>query len=284
MLYLKILKCRDDQMTNYRERHTLPCRRDNPLNPQRKELVPPYLWSARIASDVTVISVSHPTDCTAPLCQGLSCNLTTPCQQGAGHLSAAALINHSLFMLEGQWVKWPYRGQPKCFVFSSDKQSPESKSSSSSSLPRGGGPTKGKTSKRSKKLKKSVSSQETALAPSSDKVKAAEVSAESLESLRWEGVLDDPQAEAERLEVYKANRRKRYLAARQLQLGNKAVSQPSQVRWTLLYAKPQGPWLLSICGFICYFPQSITYSFTLENTATFFSELMHCVVYCLNDE
>lgn len=115
-------------------------------------------------------------------------------------------------------------------MFSSDKQSPESKSSSSSSLPRGGGPTKGKTSKRSKKLKKSVSSQETALAPSSDKVKAAEVSAESLESLRWEGVLDDPQAEAERLEVYKANRRKRYLAARQLQLGNKAVSQPSQVR------------------------------------------------------
>ncbi|KAG5284791.1 hypothetical protein AALO_G00030540 [Alosa alosa] len=92
-----------------------------------------------------------------------------------------------------------------------------------------GGQTKSKTSKRSKKLKKSVSNQETALAPSAEKTKA-EVSTESLESLRWEGVLDDPQAEAERLEVYKANRRKRYLAARKLHLGQTAVTQTSQVR------------------------------------------------------
>ncbi|XP_041949776.1 protein LIAT1 [Alosa sapidissima] len=107
-----------------------------------------------------------------------------------------------------------------------DKQPPDAKSSSS--LPKGG-QTKSKTSKRSKKLKKSVSNQETALAPSAEKTKA-EVSTESLESLRWEGVLDDPQAEAERLEVYKANRRKRYLAARKLHLGQTAVTQTSQVR------------------------------------------------------
>ncbi|XP_062392953.1 protein LIAT1 [Sardina pilchardus] len=110
-----------------------------------------------------------------------------------------------------------------------DKQPSDAKSSSSSSLPIGGSQAKSKTSKRSKKLKKSVSNQETALAPSAEKAKA-EVSTESLESLRWEGVLDDPQAEAERLEVYKANRRKRYLAARQLQLGQIAVNQTSQVR------------------------------------------------------
>lgn len=78
-----------------------------------------------------------------------------------------------------------------------------------------------------------MSTQDTALAPSSDKTKAAEISVESLESLRWDGILDDPQAEAERLEVYKANRRKRYLAAQQLQLGKTAVTQPSQLRWTV---------------------------------------------------
>ncbi|CAB1348920.1 unnamed protein product [Coregonus sp. 'balchen'] len=35
------------------------------------------------------------------------------------------------------------------------------------------------------------------------------------ESLRWDGVLEDPVAEAKRIEVYKANRRKRYLASQQ---------------------------------------------------------------------
>ena len=33
------------------------------------------------------------------------------------------------------------------------------------------------------------------------------------ESLRWDNVLDDPEAEAERIRIYKINRRKRYLAA-----------------------------------------------------------------------
>uniref|UniRef100_A0A3B1J368 Si:ch211-274p24.2 n=1 Tax=Astyanax mexicanus TaxID=7994 RepID=A0A3B1J368_ASTMX len=40
------------------------------------------------------------------------------------------------------------------------------------------------------------------------------------ESLRWEGVLEDPAAELERLEVYRANRRKRYVAFRQTLLEN----------------------------------------------------------------
>ncbi|KAA0720329.1 hypothetical protein E1301_Tti012363 [Triplophysa tibetana] len=34
------------------------------------------------------------------------------------------------------------------------------------------------------------------------------------DSLRWEGVLEDPVAEAQRLEMYKTNRRKRYLASK----------------------------------------------------------------------
>lgn len=51
--------------------------------------------------------------------------------------------------------------------------------------------------------------------PASDKKDQIEASIRTLESLRWEGVLDDPVAEAERLEVYKANRRKRYMAFKQ---------------------------------------------------------------------
>lgn len=35
------------------------------------------------------------------------------------------------------------------------------------------------------------------------------------ESLRWEGVLEDPQAEEKRLEVYRANRRQRYISHRE---------------------------------------------------------------------
>lgn len=35
------------------------------------------------------------------------------------------------------------------------------------------------------------------------------------ESLRWQGVLEDPRAEEERLEVYRANRRQRYVSHRE---------------------------------------------------------------------
>ncbi|XP_068572709.1 protein LIAT1 [Cebidichthys violaceus] len=40
------------------------------------------------------------------------------------------------------------------------------------------------------------------------------LSAQARESLRWEGVLEDPQAEEKRLELYRANRRQRYIAHR----------------------------------------------------------------------
>lgn len=40
-------------------------------------------------------------------------------------------------------------------------------------------------------------------------------STQARESLRWEGVLEDPQAEEKRLELYRANRRQRYIAHRE---------------------------------------------------------------------
>ncbi|XP_044079086.1 protein LIAT1 [Siniperca chuatsi] len=43
----------------------------------------------------------------------------------------------------------------------------------------------------------------------------AQLSAQARESLRWEGVLEDPQAEEKRLELYRANRRHRYIAHRE---------------------------------------------------------------------
>ncbi|XP_026875003.2 protein LIAT1 [Electrophorus electricus] len=45
-----------------------------------------------------------------------------------------------------------------------------------------------------------------------------QLSSHAKESVRWEGVLEDPGAEAERLEIYRANRRKRYMASRQMLL------------------------------------------------------------------
>uniref|UniRef100_A0A3P8TGX9 Uncharacterized protein n=1 Tax=Amphiprion percula TaxID=161767 RepID=A0A3P8TGX9_AMPPE len=42
-----------------------------------------------------------------------------------------------------------------------------------------------------------------------------ELSVQARESLRWEGALQDPQAEAKRLEQYRANRRQRYIAHRE---------------------------------------------------------------------
>ena len=42
----------------------------------------------------------------------------------------------------------------------------------------------------------------------------SELSTQARESLRWEGVLEDPQAEEKRLELYRANRRLRYITHR----------------------------------------------------------------------
>lgn len=46
----------------------------------------------------------------------------------------------------------------------------------------------------------------------------AQLSTQARESLRWEGALDDPQEEENRLELYRANRRQRYIQHREMQL------------------------------------------------------------------
>lgn len=43
----------------------------------------------------------------------------------------------------------------------------------------------------------------------------SELSTQARESLRWEGVLEDPLAEEKRLELYRANRRLRYITHRE---------------------------------------------------------------------
>lgn len=45
-----------------------------------------------------------------------------------------------------------------------------------------------------------------------------QLSAQARDSLRWEGMLDNPQEEEDRQEVYRANRRQRYIAHREMQL------------------------------------------------------------------
>ncbi|XP_061596831.1 protein LIAT1 [Cololabis saira] len=50
---------------------------------------------------------------------------------------------------------------------------------------------------------------------SKDPAHVTELQIQARESLRWEGVLQDPQEEAERLEQYRANRRQRYIAHRE---------------------------------------------------------------------
>ena len=45
----------------------------------------------------------------------------------------------------------------------------------------------------------------------SPSLRVDDLGARSRESLRWEGALEDPQAEERRLELYRANRRQRYI-------------------------------------------------------------------------
>ncbi|XP_067463199.1 protein LIAT1 [Thunnus thynnus] len=74
--------------------------------------------------------------------------------------------------------------------------------------------------RRSKKHPKGSPARLTATNKTSGSVAPAqgyvsELSAQARESLRWEGVLEDPQAEEKRLELYRANRRQRYIAHRE---------------------------------------------------------------------
>ncbi|XP_047463483.1 protein LIAT1 [Mugil cephalus] len=57
------------------------------------------------------------------------------------------------------------------------------------------------------------------------------LSVQARESLRWEGVLQDPQAEAKRLDAYRANRRQRYIAHRE------TLIKETQVALRQTYAK-----------------------------------------------
>ncbi|XP_059207931.1 protein LIAT1 [Centropristis striata] len=62
-----------------------------------------------------------------------------------------------------------------------------------------------------------------------------ELSIQARESLRWEGALEDPQAEEERLELYRANRRQRYIAHRDAPIKetNGAVGQSREKKGVL---------------------------------------------------
>uniref|UniRef100_A0A3P9MG64 Uncharacterized protein n=1 Tax=Oryzias latipes TaxID=8090 RepID=A0A3P9MG64_ORYLA len=60
------------------------------------------------------------------------------------------------------------------------------------------------------------------------------------ESLRWEGVLQDPQEEAKRLEQYRANRRQRYIAHREALL--KDTQQASREPSASVRCSPAGFW------------------------------------------
>ncbi|KAI7795763.1 protein LIAT1 [Triplophysa rosa] len=79
------------------------------------------------------------------------------------------------------------------------------------------GHTKAKERKSCKSKNPKVLSEVALVLTEEDK---SDLTYQEQDSLRWEGVLEDPVAEAQRLEVYKANRRKRYLASKQAFLQN----------------------------------------------------------------
>lgn len=72
----------------------------------------------------------------------------------------------------------------------------------------------GKTKEQQKDSKSLLAAAHTI---SDNKVSAhvIKVGVQARESLRWEGVLQDPQEETKRLETYRANRRQRYITHRE---------------------------------------------------------------------
>ncbi|XP_077051809.1 uncharacterized protein LOC143702076 [Siphateles boraxobius] len=77
--------------------------------------------------------------------------------------------------------------------------------------PQGKGHAKAKERKSNKSKNSKVVSEVASVPTEEDK---SDLTHLGQDSLRWEGALDDPIAEAQRLEVYRANRRKRYMASR----------------------------------------------------------------------
>ncbi|KAL7844585.1 hypothetical protein SRHO_G00231240 [Serrasalmus rhombeus] len=114
------------------------------------------------------------------------------------------------------------RGHPSTPSNSDDSERPHTEERTNAE--KSGDPNKAKghaKERGSRKSRKSKTSppavEDDPVPPQEDKT---ELSNQAQESLRWEGVLEDPAAEAERLEVYRANRRKRYMASRQTLLEN----------------------------------------------------------------
>lgn len=71
---------------------------------------------------------------------------------------------------------------------------------------------RGRTSNTDNQQKSSSESIKTKASQSSFESNASEVAEKINESLRWDNVCSDPTQEAERIRIYKINRRKRYLA------------------------------------------------------------------------
>ncbi|XP_026794708.2 protein LIAT1 [Pangasianodon hypophthalmus] len=122
------------------------------------------------------------------------------------------------------------RGHPSTPSHSDDSEKPQTQQSTntekSSDLNHAKGRDKERSARKCRKGKTTQTAEEETPAP--DKEDKIEVNSQTQESLRWEGVLDDPVAEAERLEVYKANRRKRYMAFKQTLLENAKVALGSE--------------------------------------------------------
>ncbi|TSP68500.1 Coiled-coil domain-containing protein 92 [Bagarius yarrelli] len=115
------------------------------------------------------------------------------------------------------------RGHPSTPSFSDDSEKPQTQQQStntdkSSDPNQAKGRAKERSATKGRKTKKTQLGVEEE--PTVDKMDRTDASSQKKESLRWEGALDDPAAEAERLEVYKANRRKRYMAFKQTLLEN----------------------------------------------------------------
>lgn len=87
--------------------------------------------------------------------------------------------------------------------------------------------SKGHTKTRERKSCKSKNPKVLSeVAPVSREEDKSDLTYQEQDSLRWDGVLEDPVAEAQRLEVYRANRRKRYLASKQAFLQNNQTRVP----------------------------------------------------------
>lgn len=140
------------------------------------------------------------------------------------------VFSHTVYRLAFLWWGINLKSICLCLLFWCVVEKPQTQQSTntekSSDLNHAKGHAKERSGRKCRKGKHTQTAVEETPAP--DKEEKMEVSSQTQESLRWEGVLDDPIAEAERLEVYKANRRKRYTAFKQTVLENAKVALGSE--------------------------------------------------------